>query len=136
MIKIKRFEDLKSLESTEIYTLLRNFEFCTGEDFLDYNEDYINKANLAFYLLGNGIISKSQFNICIDTNILRSGDLNELFEEFEIIDIYRLKILADISVNFDTLLKRLFGTYKIYELDFEITQDLIEKIKPELKILY
>jgi len=133
---IKKFEDLKKLDSKQIYCLLRNFEMQVGEDFLDYNENFINKANLAFYLLGNGVINKSQFNICIETKILSSGDLNELFEEFEIMFIYRLKFISDISVNFNILLERLFLAYKEYNLDFEISKDLLEKLIPELKILY
>lgn len=133
---IKKFEDLKKLDSKQIYCLLRNFEMQVGEDFLDYNENFINKANLAFYLLGNGVINKSQFNICIETKILSSGDLNELFEEFEIMFIYRLKFISDISVNFNILLERLFLAYKEYNLDFEISKDLLEKLRPELKILY
>jgi hypothetical protein len=133
---IKKFEDLKKLDSKQIYCLLRNFEMQVGEDFLDYNENFINKANLAFYLLGNGVINKSQFNICIETKILSSGDLNELFEEFEIMFIYRLKFISDISVNFNILLERLFLAYKEYNLDFEISKDLLEKLIPELKTLY
>lgn len=133
---IKKFEDLKKLDSKQIYCLLRNFEMQVGEDFFDYNENFINKTNLAFYLLGNGVISKSQLNICIETKILSSGDLNELFEELEIIFLYRLKFISDISVNFNILLERLFLAYKEYNLDFEISKDLLEKLIPELKILY
>jgi hypothetical protein len=136
MIKIKDYEDLKKLDSCQIYCLLRNFDLCIGEDFLDYNEDFINKANLLFYLLGNGTINTEMINHCVSNKLLTKSDLNELFDVLGILYNERLKILADISVNFDTLLERLFGAYKIYELDFEISKDLLEKIKPEIKILY
>jgi hypothetical protein len=136
MLNIKNYEDLKKLDSVQIYCLLRNYELCIGEDFLDYNENYINRTNLAFYLLGVGAINISELNRCINKKVLAQGDLNELFEEFEIRSIYRLKFLADLTVNFDTLLKRLFQAYKDYSLDFEISVDLLEKIRPELKELY
>jgi hypothetical protein len=136
MIKIKRYEDLKKLDSAQIYCLLRNYEFCAGEDFLDYNENYVNKANLAFYLLGVGAINVSELNRCINKKVLAQGDLNEVFEEFEITSMYRLKFIADLTVNFDTLLKRLFQAYKEYNFDFEISEDLIQKIKSELEELY
>jgi hypothetical protein len=136
MIKIKIFEDLKSLESTEIYCLLRNYDLCVGECFIDYNENYINKTNLLFYLLGTREIVQDQINYFIRNELHKRLDLNEIFDELRFSYNARLKVLADISVNFDILLKRLFNAYQEYELGFEISEDLIEKIRPELKELY
>jgi hypothetical protein len=136
MIKIRRYEDLKSLESTEIYCLFRNYDLCIGECFLDYNENYVNKTNLLFYLLGTREIVQDQINYIIKHEMHKRSDLNEIFDELRFSYNARLKILADISVNFDILLKRLFESYQEYELDFEISKDLLEKIRPELKELY
>lgn len=136
MLKVKKYKDLKKLDSKQIYCLLRNFEISVKESFLDYNADFINNANLLFYLHGKGVISTSEINICIDKGILVKGSLNELFEEFEIIYLYRLKFISDISVNFDIFLKRLFKVYKAYKLEFQISKSLFEKVNPELKILY
>jgi hypothetical protein len=133
---IKKFEDLKKLDSKQIYCLLRNYNLQVGECFLDYNEDYVNKSNLLFYLLGKGLIDSNEANRCINNKMLINADLNELFEEFEIIYNFRLKIIADMSVNFDALLKRLYRSYKEYNLNFEISKDLLEKLIPELKTLY
>lgn len=135
-MKIKNYEDLKQLDSCQIYTLLRNFDLCIGEDFLDYNENFINKANLLFYLLGNGTIDTEMINYCVSNKLLTKSDLNELFDVLGILYNERLKILADISVNLDALLKRLYNSYIEFDLDFTISEDLINKIKPELQNLY
>jgi hypothetical protein len=133
---IKKFEDLKKLDSKQIYCLLRNYNLQVGECFLDYNENYISNSNLLFYLLGQGLINSNEVNRCINSKLLINADLNEIFEEFEIIYNFRLKIIADMSVNFDALLKRLYKSYKEYNLDFELSNDLMEKLIPELKTLY
>ena len=74
----------KKLTVEEIYALIRKFDYEVGECFIDYNESYIQNSNLAFYLLGKGLITKDIFNRLISDNLLRICDLNEILSECNI----------------------------------------------------
>ena len=127
----------KKLTVEEIYALIRKFDYEVGECFIDYNESYIQNSNLAFYLLGKGLITKDIFNRLISDNLLRTCDLNEILSECNIDDdLEKRFILAEITQNFDVFLGRLIKAYKEYDLDFSISKNFIKEIKPEINKFY
>lgn len=127
----------KKLTVEEIYAFIRKFDYEVGECFIDYNESYIQNSNLAFYLLGKGLITKDIFNRLISDNLLRTCDLNEILSECNIDDdLEKRFILAEITQNFDVFLGRLIKAYKEYDLDFSISKNFIKEIKPEISKFY
>lgn len=127
---------LKELSVKDIYILIRNFDFEVGECFIDYNESFVQNTNLVFYLLGRGIINTIQLNDLIDKQLIKICDLNEILYECGIIrDNDKRLILAELTQNFDTLLKRLYNAYEEYHLCFTVNQDFKDLIGKEFDIL-